>query len=35
MKVHIYHVKDKSQAGNIGVKDTITKKRGQGCKLLS
>ena len=35
MEVHAYSVKAVSQAGNIWVKDTMTKQKGQSCKILS
>ena len=35
MEVHIYIVKGKSQAGNIWVKDKITKQKGQNQKKIS
>ena len=35
MEVHIYSVKAKSQAGNIWVKDEITKQKGQNRKKIS
>ena len=35
IKVHIYSVKAKSQAGNIWVKDIMTIQKGQSHKMLS
>ena len=35
MKEHIYSVKTKSQAGNIGVKYIMTTQKGQGRKKIS
>ena len=35
IKVHIYSVKAKSQAGNIWVKDIMTIQKGQSDKMLS
>ena len=35
MQVHIYSVKAKSQAGNVWVKDIMTTKKDQICKILS
>ena len=35
MEVHMYSVKAKSWAGNLGVKDIITTQKGQSRKKIS